>query len=67
MAEENAKAWTPVCVASSGRQSGRPIDLSRSRLASSSLSTVQIEPGATSGDEPIDQDTDLGYFKSAEW
>ncbi|KAJ5249883.1 hypothetical protein N7489_000293 [Penicillium chrysogenum] len=67
MAEENAKAWTPVCVASSGRQSGRPIDPSRSRLASSSLSTVQIEPGATSGDEPIDQDTDLGYFKSAEW
>ncbi|CAP96957.1 hypothetical protein E8E15_003004 [Penicillium rubens] len=67
MAEENAKAWTPVCVASSGRQSARPIDPTRSRLASSPLSTVQSEPGATSDNESIDQDTDLGYFKSAEW
>ncbi|KAJ6118589.1 hypothetical protein N7471_013209 [Penicillium samsonianum] len=68
MADENAKEWAPVCVASTKRQSGRdlsPID--QSRLSSTSLSTVQSEPGATSGDEPADQNTDLGYFKSAEW
>lgn len=68
MADENAKEWAPVCVASTKRQSGRelsPID--PSRLSSTSLPTVQSEPGATSGDEPADQNTDLGYFKSAEW
>ena len=67
MIDENAKEWTPVCVASTRRQSERAINPSRSRLSSTSVSTDQSEPMAISGDESINQDTNLGYFKGAEW
>lgn len=66
MADANAKEWTPVCVASTRRESERELS-DPSQLSSNSSSTVQIEPVATSGGVFIDQDTEFGYFKSAEW
>ncbi|KAJ5800437.1 uncharacterized protein N7518_002505 [Penicillium psychrosexuale] len=66
MADANAKEWTPVCVASTRRQSERELS-DPSQLSSNSSSTVQSEPVATSGGVFIDQDTEFGYFKSAEW
>ncbi|KAJ5195803.1 hypothetical protein N7449_006282 [Penicillium cf. viridicatum] len=68
MADENAKKWTPVCVASTRRQNGRELSpINPLRLSSTSSLTVQNEPGATSDDESTGQDADLSYFKSAEW
>ncbi|KAJ5506869.1 hypothetical protein N7453_005826 [Penicillium expansum] len=67
MADENAKEWTPVCVASTRKQRKEPSPINSSRLSSATLSTVQSQPEATSSEESIDQDTDLSYFKSAEW
>ena len=67
MADENAKEWTPVCVASTRRHERELSPINPSRLPSTFPLTVQSEPGTTSGDQSTGQDADLSYFNSAEW
>ncbi|KAJ5120850.1 uncharacterized protein N7515_010238 [Penicillium bovifimosum] len=68
MDDEITGEKTPVCVASTQVSSARELSLCHtSRRSSAASSPAQAQVEATPLDGPTSQDTNIWYFKSAEW
>lgn len=69
MAMENVGQWTPICVASTKRHYGKgPIPDVISQVSSNSSPTsASAQPAVTSEDQFKCENTDLNWFKGAEW
>ncbi|KAJ5469087.1 hypothetical protein N7475_006839 [Penicillium sp. IBT 31633x] len=67
MANENAREWMPVCVASTRRYTRGEPSPNNTPRESSAASRTQVQCEANSGEILIGQNTDLDHFKGGEW